>query len=404
MVAFAAVAGAQRVEPGAARTVIVGSSKAPSPTDRVDVRRSGFARTRLPTAGLRAGFRYAFGQPIEHAPVVLDDGTVAVVVNRSELALLGADRMPKFVPISGGGAMGAPTVLADGTIVMVSASGEAIGVRQGTIRFRTRLGGERSLAGHVSPLPLDDGGVVVATSTELTALDGEGNVRARAAVAEPLSTPLLAAGGKIIALGATGTVYGWSPGQEAQKLGAFGGAVDGSAVLEGASTLLAVVDGTRLASLDLAHPTAAVTRASIQGGIYLGPPALHAGNAHLLAMSPSRTSLVAIDPAGQELMHHAVSTFTPLAIADAGQLAVVAPPHTGVLVDAAGTVAFATPDGAIGVASVTFGVRMLGESPWANRVTAAGKPHSGNIVGMAPTRDGFVVVSEAGNLVEVVGG
>ncbi|HWL89281.1 MAG TPA: hypothetical protein VNO21_25935, partial [Polyangiaceae bacterium] len=210
--AFGAVAFAQRVEPGAARTVVVGTSRAFSPMDRVDARRSGFSRTKLPTAGLRVGFRHAFGQVIEHAPLVLEDGGIAVVVNHNELVLFGADRTPKHISLPGSGALGPPATLADGTIVLVGSAGEAIGVRQGAIRFRTRLGGERSLAGHISPLALEDGGAAVATSTELTVLDGEGGIRARASVPEPLATPLLAAQGRILAVAASGAVYAWSPG------------------------------------------------------------------------------------------------------------------------------------------------------------------------------------------------
>jgi len=405
---FGAAASAQRVEPGRARTVVVGASRALSPTDRVDARRSGFSRTMLPTAALRTTFRHSFEQVIEHAPLVLDDGSIAVVVNRSELVILSGDRTPRSVPSLGGGSLGPPTALADGTIVAVNSAGEAVGVRQGTVRFRTRLGGERSLAGHVSPLSLDDGGVVVATSTELTALDAEGSPRSRAAIPEPLATPLLAALGKVIAVSASGAVYGWIPGQEAQKLGTFGAPIDGSAVLAGPATLLAVVDGSRLAAMDLAHGTV-VTRSSVQAGVYLGPPAMRGERgergevAHLLSMSPGRTLLVSIDAAGQELGRQPVSTFAPMALADGGQFTLVAPAHAGVLVDAAGTVAFATPEGYIGVASATNGVRILGETPWATRVTAAGKPRSGNVVGIAPTRDGFVVVSDTGNLVEVAG-
>jgi len=163
------------------------------------------------------------------------------------------------------------------------------------------------------------------------------------------------------------------------------------------------VEESRLVAMDLMHHGATVTRSSVQAGIYLGPPALAGDVAHLLAMTAGRTLLLAIDGSGQERMHHQVSTFAPMTLADGG-LSLMSPSHTGVLVDAAGTVAFATPEGLIGVASAAGGVRMLGETPWATRITAAGKPHNGNVVGIAPSRDGFVVVSESGNLVEVVGG
>jgi len=387
--------------------VVVGPSRALSPTDRVDARRSGFSRAPLPTGTLRTGFRHAFGLSIEHAPLTLEDGSIAVVVNHNELVILSsADNTPKYASSLGSGALGPPTALADGTLVVVTSGGEAVGVRQGAVRFRTRLGGERSLVGHVSPLSLDDGGVVVATATELTALDADGGVRARATVPEQLATPLVAASGEIIAVAGSGAVYGVVPGKETHKIGSFGAPIDGSAVLAGPATLLAVVEGSRLAAMDLAHG-AVVTRASVSAGIYLGPPAVswRGGGeiAHLLSMTPGRALLVAIDGSGQEVLRHQVSTFTPMALADGGAAAMVAPPHAGVLVDAAGSVAFATPEGFIGVVSAASGVRMLGESPWATRITAAGKPHGGNIIGISPSRDGFIVASDSGNLVEVVG-
>src|SRR5207249_3679512 len=146
---LATAAFAQRVEPGRPRTIIVGTSRAFSPTDRVDARRSGFSRTNLPTGALRAAYRHSFGQSIEHAPLVLDDGSIVVVVNHNELVTLEPGgvpaspdfqrRAPRFVASLGGNALGPPTALADGTIVAVNSAGEAVGVRQGVVRFRTRL-------------------------------------------------------------------------------------------------------------------------------------------------------------------------------------------------------------------------------------------------------------------------
>ena len=248
-----ASASAQRLDPKRPHTLVVGAPRGPSPTDRVDGRRSGFSRSPLPNGPLRISWRRAFGQPAELAALSLADGETAIVVGRGELIVLAEDGTERWRTMLGSTAASAPSQLSDGTIVIVTAAGEAVGVRRGVIRFRTRLGGDRSLGGHVSALSLEDGGVVVATATELTALDADGGVRARAVVSETLATPLLAALGKVIAITATGVVYGWTPGREPQRLGSFGGPVDGGATLADAHTLVAVIDGSRLAALDLAH-------------------------------------------------------------------------------------------------------------------------------------------------------
>ena len=376
-----ASASAQRLDPKRPETLVVGAPRGPSPTDRVDGGRSGFSRSPLPNGPLRVSWRRAFGQPAELPALSLADGETAITIGRGELVVLAEDGTERWRTMLGSTAASAPTQLSDGTIVIVTSAGEAVGVRRGGVRFRTRLGGDRSVGGHASALSLEDGGVVVATATELTALDADGGVRARAVVPESLATPLVAALGKVIAITGTGVVYGWAPGREPQRLGSFGGSVDGGATLADAHTLVAVVDGTRLAALDLARGVV-VSRAVAPGGLYLGPPSVRGETAFLLGQAQGRTFTVAIDPSGQEVSRTLVAASPPVLLADGGTAPFNPTTHTGTLIDAAGTIAFAGPEGRVGVVTSKGTVETLGETICARSSNAS--RGLGSIVAIAP--------------------
>jgi hypothetical protein len=376
-----ASASAQRLDPKRPETLVVGAPRGPSPTDRVDGYRSGFSRSPLPNGPLRVAWRRAFGQPTEFPALSLADGETAIVIGRGEVVVLAEDGTERWRTTLASAAASAPTQLSDGTVVVVTSGGEAVGVRRGVVRFRTRLGGDRSVGGHVSALSLEDGGVVVATATELTALDADGGVRARAVVPETLATPLVAALGKVIAITAKGVVYGWSPGREMQRIGSFGGPVDGGATLANAHTLVAVIEGTRLAALDLARGVV-VSRAVAPGGLYFGPPSVRGETAFLLAQSQGRTFTVAIDPSGQEMSRTLVAVSLPVLLIDGGSIPFNPSSHAGTLIDAAGTIAFAAPEGRVGVVTSKGTVETLGETPCARSSNAA--RGLGSIVAISP--------------------
>lgn len=402
-----ASASAQRLDPKRPETLVVGVPRGPSPTDRVDGQRSGFSRSPLPAGPLRVSWRRAFGQSTDFPPLSLPDGETAITVGRGELVVLADDGTERWRTLLASTAASAPTQLSDGTVVVVTSGGEAVGVRRGVIRFRTRLGGDRSVGGRVSALSLEDGGVVVATATELTALDSDGGVRARASVPEALATPLVAALGKVIAITGTGVVYGWAPGREALRLGSFGGPVDGGATLADAHTLVAVIDGTRLAALDLTHGVV-VSRAVAPGGAYLGPPSVRGETAFVLGQAQGRTFTVAIDASGQEVTRTLVATSPPVLLADGGTAPYIPAAHSGTLVDAAGTIAFAASEGRIGVVTASGTVETLGET-LCTRSSNATKG-LGTIVALAPASRGhgesgaMLAICDNGALVKVASG
>ncbi|MEO6572702.1 MAG: PQQ-binding-like beta-propeller repeat protein [Polyangiaceae bacterium] len=404
---FVVSASAQRLDPKRPETLVVGAPRGPSPTDRVDGQRSGFSRFPLPNGALRVSWRRAFGQATEFAPLSLADGETAVVVGRGELVILADDGTERWRTLLASTAASTPTQLSDGTVVVVTSGGEAVGVRRGVIRFRTRLSGDRSVGGHVSALSLEDGGVVVATATELTALDADGGVRARASIPEPMATPLVGALGKVIAITATGVVYGWAPGRDPQRLGTFGGPVDGGATLADSHTLIAVVDATRLAVLDLAHGVV-VSRAVAPSGAYLGPPSVRGDTAFVLGQSGGRTFTVAIDPSGQEVTRTLVATSPPVLLADGGTATFTPSAHTGTLIDAAGTIAFAGPEGRLGVVTASGTVETLSESLCARSSNAS--KGLGTIAAIAPASrahgesGAMLAICDNGGIVKVASG
>jgi len=408
-------ADAQRVDPRKPSVLVVGPPSGPSPTFRGDARRTGTTKEVLPSGPLRIAWRKTIGLNIDQPALASADGTLAVVTaTRGDVIFLDGDGEEKGRVSAGTSSAGGATMTSDGTVVFTTSAGDAVGIRRANatahsafagppqgLRFVTRIGGERNPRS--APLSLDDGGVVVATTTDLVVLDAEGNVRARVSLPESPAAPLLASGDKIIAVTTTGAVYGWTPGREPVRLGSFGAPIDGGAALADASTLVAVIEGNHLVELDLGRG-ARTSRSIAAQGLYLGPPsvrAIAAGGslATLLAETPSRAFVVTIDGAGQETARAPVASLTPKTLADGGAAPLVAGGHTGPLVDARGAIAFAAPeDGHIGVVGPEGAVDTLGE------LICTRTSRSSGVAGLtALGRGAFAVTCESGAVAKIVG-
>jgi hypothetical protein len=362
----AAVAFAQRGDTRRPLTVVVGESAGPASTIRSDAHRDGLARAAFPRAPLHVDWRFSVGGGnIEQPPVVSNEAIIVVTTHgdvvwvphdakdRNEIA-----RQPIGIAAT---SSSAPALLSNGTVVVVGGSTDAIavGVDKTGVRFRTQLQGAfpgESLDS-VAPLALDDGGVAVATANEIALLDASGNVRVRAPIPEPLSGPLLASGGaapssrRIFAVSKTGVVYAWAPGgangRDVSRVGSFQAPVQGGAVMTSDDTLLAIVGDSRMMTLDVRQGLA-VPLASFTGGGYLGPVAFRRGAAYAMAGVPGRTFAIGVDSSGQEVLRVPVATST-VVTADGGAPAFTVPPHVPVAVDDTGTLAFAAPEGPVGV-------------------------------------------------------
>jgi hypothetical protein len=389
----------QRVEARRAKTIVVGTPAGPSPTDRVDAARTGSSRVPLPTGTLHPAWHKNVGYPIESAPLVDARGDITILTARGDLMVFAADGEERSDTIVGSAAAGPATLLSDGTAAFLSTASDVVGVHLGRVRFRAHVGGGRSA---VSPLALADGGLVVATAGELVALDGEGNIRARAPLdpEDPAAHALVGGdapdGPTVYVVTSTGAVFAWVPaaGRDVARVGTFRAPTDGGMALVGGQTLVAVV-GSELVALDaLSGRTTSRAVASASGALaLLGPPSVRGSVVSLLGLTPSRTIALAFDAAGAETIHQAVAPTILPALQDGGVVLGSIPPHVGTLVDPQGDMAFTLPSGELGVVSPAGSVDLLDEI--CSRSGGPSSPPRGGptYAGMAPAAPSAIVVT-----------
>jgi hypothetical protein len=375
-------------------------------------------------------WRRSVGPSIEHAPLVTREGKILVLTGRSDLVELDGEGTEQGRVALGGGPLGPGSILSDGTVVTINTAGEAVGVRGSGVRFRTRVG-DRGMIVKVAPLALDDGGVVVANgvrgavadrfASEFAVLDAEGRVRSRARVPEQIVWPLVSTDHGIAGVSANGGIYLWSPGSNPTRVASFGGMLEGGAAAVDGNTLVGVVDAGRLVTVDLVHGVAKVSAVAgsggAGGGALLGPPSAVGGTLFAFEMTPASTRVVTVDRTGRTATFP-IAAFAPTLQADGTFAPLVAPVRTAMIVDASATVAFAGPDGHVGVA-LAGGMTELGEvicgrgappptpssaagAQGQGHPAAAGLRPSAGFAGMASVGPGvFLVACEAGSLLEV---
>ena len=392
---------AQRVDPRRPSVLVVGAPPGASPMHRVDARRTGASKTPLPTGALQTPWRKTTGLTLDQPALSGGDGSLAVVSVRGDVTFFDESGEERATIKGGSSPVGPATMTSDGTVVFATSGGDVVGIRRGSSspRFSTHVGGDRNVK--AAPLPLDDGGVAIATLEGLVVIDSEGNVRSRVTLPEAPDAPLVAANDKILAVTRSGAVFGWSPGREPVRLGSFGAPVDGGAVLVDGGLLVAVIEGNHLAEVDIARGGRA-TRSIAPQGLLLGPPAARPISSSvttttLLSHTHSREFVVRLDAAGQELLRAPIASFSPVALPDGGVPPLVAPPHTGVLVDARGATAFASTDGHVGVVSPEGAVDIFGE-------VLCPKAGRSGVVGLTPFGSGaFAVTCDGGGVIKVTG-
>lgn len=391
----------QRFDPRRPATLVVGEPRGASPTLRVDALRTGFVRGALPEGPLRSAWQTKTVAPLEQPVLAGADDELTAVASTGDVAFVD----PHGREVFRGGPRGirtdgAATRTSDGTVVFVTSRGEVVGVRRGHAEpaFLTALGAGQ--APRSAPVPLPDGGVVVALDHALVALDASGLVRARTWLEETPIVPLVARDGTLFVAGPSGVVRAWTPGSDARRIGSLGGIPDGL-VLAPSGRLVAIVDERRFVDLD---PTtgAHAPRSSFASGLYLGPPAVRAAQGSpptftTLAMTATQTFVVTLDASGAERARVLVETTSPPSLPDGGAAPLLAPPHVAPLVDARGTVAFATPSGRVGVARPDGAIAWLGETKPCG--TAA---HPSAVAGLTPLSNrAFVVTCRNGTLVRI---
>jgi outer membrane protein assembly factor BamB len=242
---------------------------------------------------------------------------------------------------------GPPVLLSDRTLVFVDGWGQAIAVRDGRVQWRTPIGHAGFI--HPSPIPLESGGVVVATSTELAVLDPSGGSDGRAVIAEPINGPLVSSLDRVFAVSDIGNVWAWRPGpSEPERIASFGTPMAAAAALVNDHTLLATTrDRTELIALDL-RSGASVARASSGDGYWIAGAPVVAEALVTLWVGGTGEFAVVFDRSGTELEREWVGTASASAV-DTAPGAFVGPT---LLVDAQGSVAFDGARGGVSVAAI----------------------------------------------------
>jgi hypothetical protein len=379
---------------------------------QLDPGRRGLATSLLPASNLATEWQVALGFVAQQGPVVDGKGHTYVLGDSCEVVALASDGAVLWRVAARGTQPGPAVLLSDNTLVFADGAGEAVAVREGAVVWRSRFG--RASASHAAPLPLDDGGVVVASGPDLAVLDAEGGERARVVLPETTSHPLISAQGKVVAVGDSGTVWAWVPGEhQASRVASFGSDIDGSAALLGEHLLLAVsATQTHLSTVDLAHGTVATLVGSL-GGLWVGSPAVDGSGAIYDTQSTaSGEAIVALDAAGIERGRTIVAGPTRPGGADRPTLGAGSGGHPLPIVDSENHIVFATATGSIGVVSglATAGATASTEDARADLVaevcTSPTRARGESaVVGMAPLTDQrLVAVCRAGLVIALKAG
>ncbi len=308
---------ADAIDPSLPRTLLVGAPRGAAPSERLDAQRSGRARTLFPAAPLQRWEHHLTGG-LELSPVVDERDNIYVAGTTPDLVKLDPEGKELWrLRFGTSPAVVSPVLTSDGTVVIVTAAGQAVGVTpSGALRFVSALG-VRGRDADTPPLALDDGGVIIAAGGALVEIDRDGAVRARTALeikpgtADTRVTGALVQGpiteaGSLGALFSTesGSVFAWRPPASPRRLGNLGGFPRRGAVVTGARTLTAVVDGRRIVDFDL--PTG-VTHVRFNSGIGAqidGPVAV--GPDGVLLVATQSGLLVGVDAAGNETIRVAL--------------------------------------------------------------------------------------------------
>jgi hypothetical protein len=401
---------AQAVDVARAHSFVSGSPPGDARADRGGGGRTGLVHERLPAGRLVVEWRAPLGIALRRAPVIGPDGDIEVASTEGEVVTLASDGTERARVTTGASDPSPLALLAAGDLVFVDGAGEAVGVRAGRTTFRSRFG--RAGAVGPGPLPMEDGGVIVATEHEMALLDATGVERARTTLVDPIRAPLVSARGHILAITTGGAVWSWRPGAlAAERVAAFGGPVDGGAVLAGDGTLLgALAEQGLIVAVDLVQRTSTVLAATSEG-LWLGPPSIAGGVVFVPLLTAGAEMVVGIGPSGNEISRVVLGGRAGGPTVDAGPIPLAVPPHTPPLVDAWGTFFFATFAGDIGAASdvrsANASVELLADVCGSREPTRGGARQptpDPAVVGLAASGAGRVVAACADGTVVAIRG
>ena len=349
---LASVALAGGFDPRHPTTLVVGAPAGFAPSERVDPLRRGQSSTSLPTVPSQVWRRELAGG-LEVSPLIDSKGGVIAALVSPDVVRLGSDGQQSWrTRLGGAGAVVAPVLLSDGSVAVVCSDGTLWSIGPGgTTRFTIDLR-MRTKKSKAAPLARDDGGLVIAGDSGVVMVAQDGGVVARA------SLPLAAVGGVlpwrdgVLVTAADGGVHFWQPPAEPRKLGELGGHLEGGAALVGERTLVAVVDRLQVVAFDLLGAGTTVLASGAGMGVELeGPVTLDPRG--VLLVTNIMGELFGLDAHGAMVRQEALESLPAGFAADAGMPSIFRRIDTqsspAPVVDAKGRLAFARNSGKVGV-------------------------------------------------------
>jgi len=401
-VSIATAADGQTVDVERPRALVVGSPPIGATTPAASWAPAGVSTVRLPTAPLHAEWRVSLGVAVDQPAVVDAHGTIYAVGDRGDVIALSATGEELWRAATGFAQPGQSTVLSDDALVFVDGGGEAVAVRDRSVRWRTRFA--RGNGTRLKPLALDDGGAIVAAGEEIAVLDSAGHERARLGLPQEAVAVLPTGSARIAIVTADATIWSWTPGAaEPTRVGSFGARIDDAPALGSGHLLFAVTGGARLVAADLSSGSLTV-RASANANLWLGPPTVRGDTVSVLALTASGELALAFDGGGVEVGRAWVGP-SSIAAVDGGAQPRGSAARAAPLADSDGTLVFATADGALGVVA-----RLDSSQPVVERLAdacaqpAARAPVDSSVVGITPLRpNAFLAVCRGGTVLAVRG-
>jgi hypothetical protein len=341
VVAAAAWSRAQPIDPTLPQQRIVGRPSAPASMMRLTPGRTGRSRSPLPLAP-RVLWRTRAQGGIAHSVSVDARGAIVIASSIAQIVQIDPHGKPEWTVHTGRGApLTTPVITSDGTRVVVVPGPQLVGVdATGHVRFKRALPASGSSASFVAaPLPLDSGGVALSLGSTMIRVDPAGHVVSMADAPETVQA-LLGRSGSLLAVTRRGNVLSWRSPDAPSRVGSFGEQVDGWPALCSSHSICASVGHHRLVELDLDNGIRHV-RLDDPSILLLGSPAISRTRETL---TPTEDGLVlGHDARGKETLRVALipGSLSP----DGGALPSLVRRTTlpPVIVDSAGTLAFARP-------------------------------------------------------------
>ena len=324
------------LDPTRVSRLAVGKPGGAAPAERCDGQRSGRATTPLPVPPVLLASARAPGA-LAHDPVVDDAGRMVIVTPAGRVVQLTKAGRQDWVQQLGSPPAGPPVLSTGGDRILV-------GAEQRLVRFASdgrRVLGIRlpyALAERMpAPLPMFDDGVLLAHPDRLVWYGRDGNLRAEGDV-HGTTEVLLQEADRVIAVMSGGRVLSWRPGAPPHIVGDLRGHVGGAASLAG-TRLVAVIDGRELRQMDLR--SGRVTTLVARSALRLTPALVVLDE--VTVVTTTNGLALGIDARGREAFRVALWTQGPTVAPTTG--------HVPLLGDSAGNLVFATPAGAVTVAT-----------------------------------------------------